>query len=361
MKFRFSGLMSKKNAAPAGFVPKQAPYQNSDDIGWLGSEFVPFEHNEDAFPARDPVIQELKNAPPPGPMDMVIKRLMESAWKSAEPVNAQRGPVMMGARGGLSTGFTPAPTYRPQVRPTAGGGYTTLGNDDPIASDWKLFQDIKRKNAVTFRGDSRSPHQVIVKCGGFYPPNTRTDRDYLKDTVYPAFNSYLSRRYKVQIKENDFFRIVDQNLMTGEDKQLFIDYMMWRQITEREAGHLGRMVDNECLKGYVSTTPKYGTAFSFAQKKTGQGWIYITKVYGGFVIPEDKTTLWGSEEMEIAQYGPIPADRIVGFVRVGQGDLFGEKFPKLEGPIYFRPSFRAEEPEAFNYLFNELSAKIMFR
>jgi hypothetical protein len=33
----------------------------------------------------------------------------------------------------------------------------------------------------------------------------------------------------------------------------------------------------------------------------------------------------------------------------------------LEGPIYFRPSFRAEEPEAFNYLFNELSGKIMCR
>jgi hypothetical protein len=41
------------------------------------------------------------------------------------------------------------------------------------------------------------------------------------------------------------------------------------------------MVANETLKGYVPTTPQYGTAFDLAKKKTGTGWIYVNKVYGG--------------------------------------------------------------------------------
>jgi hypothetical protein len=65
----------------------------------------------------------------------------------------------------------------------------------------------------------------------------------------------------------------------------------------------------------------------------------------------DGQSFWGAEEAEIAQWGPIPAERIVGFVHV-QAD----KIP--DGPIFIRRSFRAAEPEAFEHMFKVMSGWI---
>ena len=60
-----------------------------------------------------------------------------------------------------------------------------------------------------------------------------------------------------------------------------------------------------------------------------------------------KQNFWGSEEGAVAQWGPVPAERIAGFRQL---DPSGP-----EGPIFFRRSFRAQEPAAFDYLYNVMS------
>lgn len=78
-------------------------------------------------------------------------------------------------------------------------------------------------------------------------------------------------------------------------------------------------------------------------------------VHGGFIIPFEKnpikpTVLWGSGEAEIAQWGSIPAERIVGFVYLNQAIGY-----RPDGPIFMRSSFRKKEPKAFETIFNTMS------
>jgi hypothetical protein len=129
---------------------------------------------------------------------------------------------------------------------------------------------------------------------------------------------------------------------------MLVDYMMWRRITEKEAVHLGRMVENECLKGYISTARSIDTSICFGTNYTKRpGWLYLTVIHGGFVVPWGHQNDWGSEEAEIAQWGAVPAEQIVGFMHLDQY--------KPDGPIFIRRSFRKSEPQAFEYMFNVMS------
>ena len=191
---------------------------------------------------------------------------------------------------------------------------------------------------------------MIGRQNGVHPPNSRTERYYLENNIYGAFDGYSQRRFQRPVDKADFIRAVDSAVPNQDDQRLLVDYMMWRKIVEREAVHLGRMVENECLKGYISTSRAidsstfFGTAYH-----TKPGWLYLTVVHGGFVVPFGDKHYWGTGEAEIAQWGPIPGERIVGFVHL---DGY-----KPDSEIYIRRTFRKEEPKAFEEMFNIMSGK----
>jgi hypothetical protein len=342
------------------YKPTRAQFSNEldNEIGWVVSAFESFEPNpqyswtqrQRTEPEDWPII-EPKHGPRIGNLPKIVEDLVKATWKYAEPTDgAARGNIMMGTRGMAAPAHIANGVYHKQVRPVAPVLTTTFPTNTPIASDWFVFNAIKRTNSVSFRGDTRPPSQVIGRQNGFNPPNSRTDRYYLENNIFEAFNSYSLRRFGNAIAKTDFLRAVDSVIPSADDQRLLVDYLMWRKITEREAVHLGRMVENECLKGYISTARiidtsiRFGTAFN-----KRPGWLYITIVHGGFIVPFGATNFWGSEEGEIAQWGPIPGERIVGFVHLDGW--------KPDSPIYIRRSFRKKEPKAFEEIFNIISGK----
>jgi hypothetical protein len=346
------------------YKPKTATYDNewTRDLGYLPVEFEAFEPNPNySFTGRKKVytwkLVKPKTVPPPKDLPPVIKRMMNSTWKFAEPLGGaqRRFGGVIGSRAGLSPAFAPSPAYSPQTRLTDPSQNPTLHkNNDAIASDWDFHEQIKLRNGVTFRGDCRAPVEVISKCGGFHPPITRTDPAYLKN-LHREFNDYLGRRFKRSIALEDWMQVVNKTLTTDEDRKMFIDYMTWKKLTDREAAHLGRMVENETGKGYISTSWNIDIAINFAcDKGKRDGWLYVTMVKGGLKVPYhcvNVTQTWQTREAELAQYGSIPGERIVGFVRI-------KKDWKPEGPIFIRRSFRKKEPEAFEKMFNYMSGMI---
>lgn len=296
---------------------------------------------------------------PPVPIGLpdVFDRVLKSCWKLSEPkAGAQRGRQIVGTRGLAPSAATRAETYHPQVRPTATVATSLFPNKDAIASDWNVVHGMKRTNAVTFRGDTRKPLEVIFNSKGFHPPISRTDKYYLEKNVFDAFADYLKRRYQRQITQQEFLAAVRDHARSAADQKLLIEYSVWRQITVREAAHVGRMVENECLKSFISTSPSIEVARTFGTKFGAvAGWIYVTIVHGGFVVPleksrniADKTALWGSTELEIAQWGAIPPERIVGFMQI-------PRQARPDNPIFMRRSFRKEEPKAFEAIYNTMS------
>jgi len=247
-------------------------------------------------------------------------------------------------------------TYHRQVRPTQTVLPVLMPNDTKIASDWKLFEQIERTNAVTFRGDSRDPKAIIRVFKGFGPPNSRTDAYYLENNVYEAFKWYLNQRYKRDLTQKEFLNALREAAPTMKQQSLLVDYMMWRKITDKEAVHLGRMVENECLKGYISTARAIDTSLEFATREgdnfhAREGWLYLTVVHGAFVVPPGAHLYWGSQEAEIAQWGAIPAARVVGFRHVTKQEI-------PDGHIFIRRSFRMLEPKVSDYMMAVMSGWI---
>jgi hypothetical protein len=298
-------------------------------------------------------------APPLGKkLPLLIERMMESTWQFAEPADmqARSSTLVIGARGKSKAELLQRITYSPQVRPTRngdspGGGLTVqTPSKSAIASDWKVFEQIDRTHAVTFRGDTRCPWDVIVKCDGFHPPSSRTDQAYLEN-VYVEFASYLDRRYGRPLTKDAFMKAVNKEAAMPREQRTLVDYMMWRKIVERDAVHLGRMVENECLKGYISSSRSIDVAMDFASKSLTQpGWLYVTIVHDGFVVPHGLTENWGTNEAEVAQWGPIPSQRVVGFRRVTSNG-------SPVGPIFMKRRFRMEDPKAFDEVFDVMSGK----
>ena len=333
-----------------------------DAIGSLASDFEAFrlhpkytwEKPPRVTPGKDAwKIVVPKTAPIIGELPQIVQNVIKMTWKFAEPSKgAQRGDIMIGTRIPFGRGMPNGvqnQAYHSQVRPTKQMLPTGTPNDAAIAADWKVFQQIKRTNAVTFRGDSRPPREVINEMGGFTPPISRTDRYYIENNLYNAFSDYLERRYDRKLGKDVFLRAVDAAAPTAEDQKLLVDYMMWRKLTEREAVHLGRMVENECQKGYISTSRSIDSSLEFATRHLAvDGWLYVTVVHSGFIVPWGSTAHWGSEEAEIAQWGPIPSSRIVGFVGV-------TKYCKPRTPIFMRRSFRKNENAAFEYMYKVMS------
>lgn len=331
------------------------------EFGSLAAEFEAYEPNpayswetmkRGPMPSKDKWwICNPKYGPPIGSLPLVIQRAINSTWKYTQPwKDAERrnpGGVVIGTRNVADPKAVLAQTYHTQKRPTGKMINSTMGNADAIASDWGIFKTIPRTNAVAFRGDTRGP-RALADCGGFTPPNTRTDRSYLEGKVYDFFSGYLKSRYGRTLTQGEFLRAVDSAAPTATDKALLIDFCMWKRLTDREAAHMGRMVENETLKGYTSTSRSIDTSISFGTAYNSKpGWVYVVLVHGGFVVPWGEKSLWGSEEAEIAQWGEIPTERIVGCMHL---DRF-----KPDSPAFFRRSFIKKEHKAFEYMLDVMS------
>jgi hypothetical protein len=236
--------------------------------------------------------------------------------------------------------------YKPQHRPTDSVMQTVMPNNSSIATDWALHGEMERVNAVTFRADKRSPYDVIVKARGFNPPNTRTDRHYITNNIVGGFKSYLFRRYKREVSSEDILRAIDREITSTADRDLLNEYMVWFSFVSKESAHLARMVDYEFEKGWTSTSKSLTRSMTFVSFGGTPGWMYVTVVHGGFVVPYGRD-VWESLEAEIAQFGPVRSDRIVGFVHFDPH--------KPDSPIFMRKSFRKEEPKAFQAMYQALS------
>lgn len=335
-----------------------------DDIGSVGSDFEAFKPNSkygwgkgQRMKPKGSSYNDWKlivpsSAPPVGKLPQIIENVLKSTWKYSEPsAGAQRGNIMAGTHRGAVPAGIQNQNFNPQVRPVKPAINTTFPNSSAIASDWKVFEQIQRTNAVTFRGDTRPPREILQDFNGFTPPSSRTDRYYLENGIYDKFKDYLERRFNRPLSKQDFLQAVDSSLPLEADKKILVDYMMWRKIVEREQMHLGRMVESECLKGYISTSRSIDSSIQFATRFNGQsGWVYLCMVHAGFIIPWGQSSIWGSEEAEVAQWGPIPSERIVGFARF-------TRMGALDSDIYMRRSFRKSEPTAFEAMFKAFSGK----
>jgi hypothetical protein len=227
---------------------------------------------------------------------------------------------------------------------------TLMPNQSAIATDWALHGKMRRTNAVTFRADKRAPYDVIVKARGFHPPNTRTDRYYVTKKIAVEFQGYLSRRYNRKVSLDDVVRVIDRELTSQSDRDLLNEYLVWFSFVTKESAHLSRMVDHEFEKGWTSTSISLSRSINFVASGGTPGWMYVTVVHAGFVVPYDRTNkqvVWGSFEAEIARFGPVRAEQIVGFVH------FESRAP--DSPIFMRKSFRKDEPKACQAMHQALS------
>ena len=232
-----------------------------------------------------------------------------------------------------------------------------------VAKDWHLAKDLERINAYTFRGDSREPHQ-IMKMGGFTPNSSRNDDAYLKNTIYPLFIGYMRRRFGIPVTDlvdqETFMDAVKSVIPSPIHRAWWTEYVIWRALEDSEKLHVGRMVAYEGLKGYTSTTRAVSVAKAFsvgnASPGVKVGWVYVTLIEGGIVVPDSGKHVWTQlfGEQEIAFPGTVPWSKIYGFRQVTRE--IGNKFTP-DQPLFLRKGFREQDAEAFKVCYELLSGK----
>jgi hypothetical protein len=106
----------------------------------------------------------------------------------------------------------------------------------------------------------------------------------------------------------------------SDERRVLVNYFAWRSMTNYEAFHLGRMLADETLKGYISTTRAVTVARKFAK---ANGWVYLTRVRGGFLVPDKGTGTgvlkeWVKKfgEQEVALPGTLKWKDVFGFRQV---------------------------------------------
>ena len=220
-----------------------------------------------------------------------------------------------------------------------------------FATDWKLMKEIPRVAAYGFRGDQRAP-DAIQAGGGFNPPITRTDDGYIRNVIHPLFAAYLKAKLQVDISLQDFTKLMRETIPDANDRLAFSYYTMWWSQVNREAMHLGRMIAQEDLKGYVSTSKATTVAKGYAKKG---GYVYLLKVKSGFLLPRKGAHGWTGNfgEEEIASPTAIAWNDVVGFRQVGNEG----KGLMFTGPVYMRRGFGSSDKRAFEQALKLLSGK----
>ena len=219
-----------------------------------------------------------------------------------------------------------------------------------IANDWTTMLSIKKVKAFTFRGVRSwgNPNQ-IKGSGGFHPNATRDDDLYLnppQGPVFLAFQEYMKRRHNKTITESDYTAAITQRSL--QFKRLFIEYSLWRALLKGEEMHLGRMLANELLKGYISTTKAISVAKGYAG---ADGWVYCVLVREGYEVPKKGGTQWTEifGEQEIAFPGSIPWNDVYAFRKVDN--------LKFSGPVMLRAGSGYWSQDVTVRVYNLLSGK----
>ncbi len=313
--------------------------EQGGSVEWKGGEL-------DFIPSRAHAAQAI------APLAPALQALLDHVWVSAKPESAP-GPVRLAAtRGPQQPGaaiqagvYKPTPVTKSEAFNLQVGVAPHLKTG--FARDWDLQKVIPRVQAYTFRGDTRPPRE-IKKAAGFLPPITRTDAKYMENVIYPQFSKYLQSKMGTSISFADFQKCVNQSMDPGLRK-MFVYYGIWRACIEHESLHLGRMLAEEALKGFISTSRATTVAKGFAKEN---GWVYVLFVNGGFVVPKKGSHAWTAifGEQEIAMPEPVPWEAIMGFRQTNAGK-------KFTGPIYLRDTFEASESEAAQKCYDLLSGK----
>jgi len=292
-----------------------------------------------------------------------LEKLIKHCWQKASvSPGGSRGPVQIaGARqqafhaqglqiGGAraQAGMAQRGQYQPMVSPT--NPAAPLPHLQGVANDWKVHEQLERINAYAFRGDTRNPN-VIKAASGFTPPSSRTDAYYVENGMYPQFASYMERRFQIKIDKQTFLDAYNKTVTSDEAKRVMMSFSIWRALADAEALHAGRMVANEALKGYISTTRAVSVAKHFA--KAG-GWVYMVLVQGGFLLPAKGKHVWTQifGEQEIAMPVPIPWSNVFAFRQVQPQGM-----NKFAGPLYYRRGFDKQNPDVFKASYDLLSGK----
>lgn len=332
-------------------------------------------------------VKDGKSYPHP-PLDDKVERLIESSWKWAQPKDgATRGWVQAGGHRAPARPMPPLPPLPGQARampplPPLPGQVSTMpplpklpqrgpdtfhsapaidfgakGTLAPhlkslVPQDWSIMRQIPRVSAYAFRGDTRDPVK-IQSAKGFNPPISRNDDYYVENVIFKHFAAYAKAKLNVDLQLADFKKLIQQAIPDPQDRVTFAYYNMWRSQVARESLHLGRMLAQEDLKGYISTTKSVAVAKGFARDG---GYVYLMRVASGFLVPgknsgNEWTKIFGEEE--IASPFPIPWDDIMGYRKVKRTPV-GLKF---DGPVFLRRGFKAADSTGFETCFKLLSGK----
>ena len=345
---------SPKNKGPGLFagLDAWAPLKRYNDknqelagnVSWNGPELTP--------------ISTKTNTPPTPPLEKIFGDLLQRIWvKGNAPTASPQRNLLAQTRQQRPGMPAPAP-YRPMVAPTISAAMPQpMPHLTGLANDWGLYKQLQRFTGYAFRGDSRDP-AAIKAAGGFQPSAARTDDHFIKGAVYEQFTNYMQRRFQKDMKSmvtpDQFLDIVRQSAKSPDDREAFQFFTNWRAIVKSEELHMGRMLAEEALKGYISTTKAVTVAKGFAKKSArgGTGWVYCVAVLGGFIVPERGTTAWTQifGEQEIAKAGNIPWHSVAAARAVKPNGMF-------EGDIHIYKGFDKIDPKAFEEIFKLLSGK----
>lgn len=288
------------------------------------------------------------------PLESFYQQMATRQWRGAQPSVRPAGFGIHGvalapqifAKGlspiGARRDMVPNPMMADNSRPRMPGGFAT---------DWNVIPGLERVNAYAFRGDKRHPRQIRL-ADGFHPPCSRRDAAYVR-LIAQYFAGYMKSRFNKVVDPQE----VEQYILgRGQAGNVFVEYEVWREILKGEELHLGRMVANEFLKGYVSTSRRVENAAFFASAHSADGQkgkiscVYALHTEGGFLLPRLGTNPHGTGEAEIAHPGTLAWTKVKAFRLLSPGSMedsrtWRTKEYVAQDRIFVRKGFFAEDPE----------------
>ena len=272
----------------------------------------------------------------------IYTQMAKRQWK--QPFVRRDGLALHAAKGMLAIGARRAlganPSVQDVVRPAMPRGGAT---------DWDLISDLVRVNAYAFRGDKRQP-RIVKEHGGFHPPSTRTDAGYMT-LVAKKFVQYMKDRFTQDVTQSEVEEYIRGK---GPAGKVLVEYEIWRAILKGEELHIGRMTQNEFLKGYVSTSRDVAKAYGFMNsasaggKDEGLKAVYALHTEGGFLLPpKGKNVHATTDEAEIAHPGPLPWSKVKAFRIYQTREVAKMHVRTFQGSevLFVRKGFRGADPK----------------
>ena len=280
------------------------------------------------------------------PMEEFYQQMANRQWQKAQPTIGKdgRAPAFLNRMGAAigarrdMVGNQVADASRPRMP----GG---------IATDWKSIPELQRINAYVFRGDRRLPRAIKLR-DGFHPPSTRQDRAYTP-VIASRFVTYMRARYNKDVSQSE---VEDYIRSKGQAGKTFVEYELWREILKGEELHIGRMVADEFLKGFISTTRDVTVCQTFIDRRTpdkaGEALkaVYALHSEGGFLLPAKGTHAHASNnEAEVAHPGSLSWSKVKAFRIVQDGAAGDARTHRTDEYtsqqlVFVRKGFQQQDP-----------------